>query len=135
MRELEDEDFERETVIQAASQVEKPPPVSVWWLLLPPVYYVLRRRRDQVFRERVTGMMRPEELESFAHLRDVASAWIFVAIGASLIAIQETWELHEQYDWADWTFWALVALMSLVCAGRVVTRIRRDRSPLSQPAD
>jgi hypothetical protein len=71
--------------------------------------------------------MRPEELEAFAHLRDVANAWGFVAAGASLIAAKETWELHEQYDWADWTFWALVGVMLLICAARVAFRTQRQR--------
>jgi hypothetical protein len=72
--------------------------------------------------------MDPVELEAFAHLRDVASAWIFVAAGASLIAIKETWELHEHYEWPGWTFWALVGAMVLVCAVRVASRLRRHWS-------
>ena len=80
-----------------------------------------------VYRERIAAVMRPEELEALAHLRDVASAWIFVAGGASLIAVKETWELHEQYHWADWTFWALVAAMLFVCAARVSFQIQRHR--------
>ncbi len=127
VRELEDEDFERESVIRAAHQVEKPPSASRWWLLVPPVYYVLRRRRDAEYRNRVASMMTPEELQAFDHLRDVASAWFFVSTGASLIAVQETWELREQYDWATWTFWAIVGLMLLVCAWRVVSRVHKRR--------
>ena len=127
VRELEDEEFERDSLIRAAHQVEKPPSISAWWWLLPPVYYVLRRRHDRVYRERITAVMKPEELESFAHLRDVASAWIFVAAGASLIAIKETWELHEQYEWPGWTFWALVAAMLLVCSARIASLLRRHR--------
>ena len=71
--------------------------------------------------------MRPEELEAFAHLRDVAHAWAFVAAGASLIAAKETWDLHEQYHWADWTFWVLMVVMLLVCAASVSFRVQRLR--------
>jgi hypothetical protein len=128
VRELEDEEFERDSLARAKQQVEKPPPVSPWWWLGPPVYFVLRRRRDRVYREHIAAVMRPEELEAFAHLRDVASAWAFVAAGASLIAVQETWDLHERYDWAEWTFWALVVVMLLICAARVAFQAQRVRS-------
>ncbi|HEY1277655.1 MAG TPA: hypothetical protein VGF25_22300 [Thermoleophilaceae bacterium] len=127
VRELEEEEFERDSFARAEQQVEKPPPVSAWWWLAPPAYFVLRRRRDRVYHQRIAVVMRPEELEAFAHLRDVANAWGFVAAGASLIAAKETWELHEQYDWADWTFWALVGVMLLICAARVAFRTQRQR--------
>jgi cytochrome bd-type quinol oxidase subunit 2 len=93
-----------------------------------PSIFVLRRRRAGVYRAHIAAVMRPEELEAFAHLRDVANAWALVAAGASLIAAKETWELHEQYHWAEWTFWALVVLMLLICAARVAFRAQRVRS-------
>lgn len=127
LRELEEEEFERDSFARAEQQVDKPPPVSAWWWLVPPAYFVLRRRRDRSYHERIAAAMRPGELEALAHLRDVANAWALVAAGAFLIAVKETWELHEQYDWAEWTFWALVVGMLLVCAARVATRAQRLR--------
>jgi len=125
VRELDEEEFERDSLVRAAQQVDKLPPVSAWWWLVPPVYFVLRRRRDRVYRKDIVGVMRPEELEAFAHLRDVAGTWALVAAGASLIAAKETWDMHEQYEWAGWTFWALMAVMLLICAASVVFRARR----------
>ena len=127
VRDFQDEEFERDSFIHAAQQAERPPTISLWWLLLPPVYFVLRRRRESEYRERIATMMKPGQLEAFGHLRDVASAWFIVATGASLIAVKETWELREQYEWADWVFWALVGAMLLVCGLRVVLRVRRDQ--------
>jgi hypothetical protein len=128
VRELEEEEFERDSFARAEQQVEKPPPVSSWWWLAPPVYFVLHRRRDRVYHERIEAVMRPAELEAFAHLRDVATAWALVAAGASLIAAKETWELHEEYHWAEWTFWALMVAMLLICAGRVSFLVQRPRA-------
>src|SRR5262245_42012171 len=82
VRELEEEEFERDAFARAEAQVEKPPPVSAWWWLVPPAYFILRRRRDRAYHQRVAAVMRPDERDAFAHLRDVASTWVFVATGA-----------------------------------------------------
>lgn len=127
IREVQEEDFERDVLARAASEVDAPPAVSSWWLLLPPAYFVLRRRRDRVYRQRVRDAMSPEEVEAFAHLRDVASTWFLVAAGASLIAVMETWELAESYEWDEWRFWALLAGMLALAAAVTVVRIHRSR--------
>ena len=36
---------------------------------------------------------------------------MFVAGGAALIALKETWSLVRAYAWATWIFWVLVAVM------------------------
>ena len=125
MRELEEEEFERDALAQAERQIEVPPPISKWWRLLPPAYYVLRRRRDRLYRQRIAAVMSVEDLEAFAHLREVASAWIYVAAGASLIATKETWELRETAEWPEWAFWALLVLMLFLCAASAAVRSRR----------
>src|SRR5262245_14636361 len=105
IRELEEEECERDSIVRAARVIEEPSRVSAWWLVVPPVYLVLRRRRDRVYRQRVRDAMSPEDARAFAHLRDVASAWFLVAAGASLIAVKETWDLVETYEWGEWSFW------------------------------
>jgi hypothetical protein len=60
-----------------------------------------------------------------AHLRDVASAWFLVAAGASLIAVKETWDLIETYDWSRWSFWVLILGMFVLSAVEIAVRIRR----------
>ena len=119
-RELEEEEFDRDSFARAGQQVEKPPPVSAWWGLAPPIYYFMRQRRKRLYHDAVEAAMTPTERDALGHIRRVANTWRFVAAGALLIAIKETWELHEQYDWADWTFWALVAAMLIVCAARIL---------------
>jgi len=49
IRELQEEEFERESIERAVHEIEVPPPVSPWWLVVPPVYVVLRRRRGRVY--------------------------------------------------------------------------------------
>ena len=129
VREVEDNDFERDTLAEAASHVEDPPPVSGWWLLLPPVWWMIRTRRESEYRHRVAEVMDDSDLLAFLTFRDVVNAWGYVAAGASLIAIKETWELHEAYGWPQWVFWALVAAMVLlsVALTRVRYHHRQDR--------
>jgi hypothetical protein len=126
IREVQEEEFERDALARAEREIEASSPVSPWWLVVPPVYVVLRRRRDRVYKQRVRDAMSPEDVRAFAHLRDVASAWFLVAAGASLIAVKETWELVETYEWGEWTFWALLASMLLLGAAMTATRIRRS---------
>jgi hypothetical protein len=121
VREVEENEFEREAVTEAASQVE-PPQVSSWWLLLPPVWWVLRQRRVSAYWHRVSEAMDDSDLVALLKFKDVFSAWAYVAAGASLIAVKETWELHESYEWPEWVFWALLVAMLLFCVS--TTRIR-----------
>jgi hypothetical protein len=126
IREVQEEEFERDALAHAEDQIDVPPPISSWWLVVPPVWVVLRRRRDHVYKQRVRDAMSPEDLRAFAHLRDVASAWFLVAAGASLIAVKETWELVETYQWGRWSFWALLAGMLAIGVAVAVIRIRRS---------
>jgi hypothetical protein len=122
VREVEDNEFERDVITEAASQVEEPPPVSGWWLLLPPIWWELRRRRESRYRHTVAEAMDDRDLLALLNFRDVLNGWAYVAAGASLIAVKETWELHESYAWPEWVFWALIVAMLLFCVG--TTRLR-----------
>ena len=131
--ELDEEDFERPTdgSITATTGVE-PPRVSLWWLLLPPVAYVLllraRNARDRSFREVMSG----DQLEHMMHYKETAAAWILVASGACLIALKETWELREEYEWSSAAFWAIVALMAAVCVANTSLRVKRRNAIIRQ---
>lgn len=122
VREVEENEFEQDAITEAASRVEEPPQVSGWWLLLPPVWYVLRRRREDKYRHSVAEEMDDRDLLAFLNFRDVLNGWAYVAMGAALIAVKETWELHEAYEWPEWTFAALIVAMLAFCVG--TTRLR-----------
>ncbi len=128
VREVENVDFERDAVVEAASHVEEPPEVSTWWILLPPVWFLLRWRRENEYRKRVTAVIEDRHLVAFLAVKDIVNAWAYIALGASLIAVKETWELHEAYEWAESVFWALIVLMLVVCVGGTLLRTRRRHS-------
>jgi hypothetical protein len=125
IREVQEEEFERDSLERAEHEIAVPPPVSIWWLLVPPVYLVQRRRRDQVYKARIRDAMSSEDLRALAHLRDVATAWFLVAAGAALLAVKETWDLVETYDWSRWAFWVLVGGMFVLAALATGVRIAR----------
>jgi hypothetical protein len=129
VREVEDNEFERDAITEAATKVEEPDQVSSWWLLLPPVWWYLSRRRGSEYRHSVTEAMEDRDLLAFLSFRDVLNGWAYVAAGAALIAVKETWELHEAYEWPEWVFWGLIVAMVVFCVGSTRTRYqhRRDR--------
>lgn len=133
LRELREEDFERESLLRASRHVEPLPTVSRRWILVPPVYVVLVRRRSNAYRTLIAQQMDPEELSSMAHLRDVAAAWIYVAAGAALIAVAQTWALHDSYGWPTWGFWLTVAVVVAILAGRIWLRAVRPDVPPTDP--
>lgn len=125
VREIEEAGFERERLEEAAERVEEPPPVSSWWLLLPPIWWLLHRKRESIYRHLIGEAMADEDLLAFLTLKDILNAWLYVAIGASLIAVKETWELRESYEWPEWAFWLGVVGLAVLCVGITVGRTRR----------
>lgn len=95
------------------------------WLLLPPVWWLLSRRRDGIYRHMVGEAMEDEDLLAFLTVKDVLNAWLYVAVGASLLAVGETWDLHEIYEWPEWTFWFGVVGMLVLCVSLTVGHTRR----------
>jgi hypothetical protein len=127
VREIEEQGFEHEMLDQAKAKVTEPPQVSRWWLLCPPVWWFLKARRESIYRHQVGEAMADEDLLAFLTVQDVLNAWLYVAIGASLIAVKETWELHEAYEWPEWTFFLGIVGMVVFCISLNVGRFRRRR--------
>jgi len=98
--------------------------ISSWWLLLPPVWWVKTRRRESIYRHQVGEAMEPGDLLAFLTVKDILNAWLYVAVGAALIGVKETWELHEEYEWPEWVFFALIVLMVVLCVGATAIRAR-----------
>ena len=133
VREVEDNEFEQDAITEAASRVEEPPQVSGWWLLLPPVWWFLRKRREDMYRRSVTAAMDDRDLLAFLSFKDVLNGWAYVAAGASLLAVKETWELHEAYEWPEWVFFALIMVMALLCVASTRSRLlRRKKLPSTE---
>jgi hypothetical protein len=81
----------------------------------------------------VTDSLTRDQLATLTSLREKATAWLFVAGGAGLLAVDETWNLRESYGWSVWLFRALLAAMLLVCA--VNTSYRSARRQDARTAD
>jgi hypothetical protein len=122
VREVEDNEFEQDAITEAASRVGEPPQVSGWWLLLPPVWWYLRRRRESQYRHNVAEELDDRDLLAFLTFKDVLNGWAYVAAGAALLAVKETWDLHETFEWPEWVSWALIVVMLGLCVG--TTRLR-----------
>jgi hypothetical protein len=95
--ELSAEEVEREAIAAAKKEVE-PPRVSAWWWLLPPVGYLLSRRQRHAYRQDVMTALTRTQLEQLVRFSDKANAWIFIALGAFLVAIADTWKVRNFMD-------------------------------------
>jgi hypothetical protein len=137
VREIADQEFRHESFEEARAQVAEPERVSKWWLLLPPVWWVKVTRREGEYRRAVGEVMEPRDLLAFLTIKDILNAWLYVAVGAALIGIKETWELHEAYEWPEWVFFALAVAAVVLCVGSTVVRARHrlERPAVDEPAD
>jgi hypothetical protein len=114
--ELEQEGREITDFLTELKNQHQPASINPWWWLLPPGAIALRARESRRYRERVTDAMTPDQLAALKSLGEKATAWLVVAGGAALLAVDETWNLHGSYAWPAWGFWALLAAMLLVCS-------------------
>ena len=122
--ELDAQEDRRGGVTRLARQTERPR-LSPWWWLLPPVAYALQRRRQRDVRRQLFDALTAEELEGFVEFTSVATGWALVAAGAFFIAVKETYELAELYEWPLGVFVALLVVMLAVCAANTVVRVRQ----------
>lgn len=108
------------------SAFASPPPVSPWWWLLPPVRLVLSSRRSNAVKREFVETLSAEDLELVTRYANIARGWLLVGAGAFLIALKETYELAEHYEWPLVLYWLLVVLMVLVVLGGTASTIARQ---------
>ncbi|WP_232668184.1 hypothetical protein [Pseudonocardia sp. TRM90224] len=126
--ELQQEDVQRDQIVAAGTAAkDHHPPVSPWWWLLPPVAYWLRRRRSRRFRREVLQTLTAEQRAGLIGFVNKATGWFFVAGGAALIALKETWELVEHEHWPHVIFWVLIVVMALLSFGNTAVRMGLTR--------
>jgi len=131
--ELDGQGDRRSGVTRVARQADRPR-LSPWWWLLPPVAYVLERRRQRQVRQHVFDALTPDEVEGFVEFTSVATGWAMVAAGAFFIAVKETYEVAELYEWPVAVFVVLLVVMLAVCAANTVVRVRRAHGLLATTA-
>ncbi|GAB3410661.1 hypothetical protein GCM10027515_31280 [Schumannella luteola] len=110
----------------------EPRRISPWWWLLPPVAYLkIRRDRDE-YQRVVFEAMPIETRRQFLGFVNKATGWLFVAGGAALIALKETWELVEHYHWPIWLWIVLVVIMAAVSVVNTAVRMARTGKTLGE---
>lgn len=132
--ELGDEDAQRDRVGALSAAVTPPPPVSRWWWLLPPVAYLKERRLHRRFRREVFDALGPEQVAALVSYVHKATGWLLVGSGGLLLAVKETWELHEREGWPIWLFWVLVVVVPVLAAANAAVRVQRGRAVLGSAA-
>ena len=72
------------------------------------------------------------QTEQLMHYREKATAWMFVATGAALIATKETWDLRETYEWSNAVFWMILVVMVVACTANTAIRVKRREEILER---
>lgn len=125
--ELREADVDRDAIEASTAGVPRPEPPSPWWWLLPPAMYLIRHRRRSAFRRAAMARLTQVQREQFSSFINKATGWFTVAIGATLLAAEQTWEVVEHYHWPAWLFWLLVVLMLGVSVLNTSLRMIRDQ--------
>lgn len=118
--ELLELDIDREGIEKATAGLVPPPTPSPWWWLLPPVILFKRYQNSKNMHELAEAMMTEEQLQQFIGFRHKATGWFTVSAGAFFLALRETWELVEHYEWSEWIFWALTLFLLGSALGNTV---------------
>jgi hypothetical protein len=73
--------------------------------------YLIRRHRSDAHRRAALAQLTQAQREQFTSFVNKATGWFTVAIGASLLAADQTWQVIERYRWPAWLFWLLILVM------------------------
>jgi hypothetical protein len=109
--ELDEEEVDREGIEASTARIPQPDPPSAWWWLLPPVMYLIRRHRGNAFRQAAVAQLSQVQRDQFTSFVNKATGWFTVALGAALLAAEQTWQVVERYRWPVWLFWLLLIVM------------------------
>lgn len=131
--ELQEEAAESEHVSRLRDRMhERPPRPSAWWWLFPPAYLFLSRRISEEYKRVFMESLSADEYRALSAYLNKATGWLFVAGGAFLIAVKETYELVEGHEWEPWLTWLLIALGGFLAVGNAVARQLHDNRELER---
>jgi len=125
--ELKDEDIERDRFSDVQANVTPPPKVSPWWWLIPPLKIIKEQKRSREYRHAYFSAMTDEDAQAFLSFTNKATAWLFVAGGSTLLALQETYSLMKPKHVSDIILFIIV-LVVLFIASILNTVFRITRS-------
>jgi hypothetical protein len=134
--ELLEADIDREGIDASIASIPRPDPPSPWWWLLPPVIYLIRRQRSKAFRQAALAQLTQSQRDQAISFFNKASGWFTVALGAALLAAEQTWQVIDRQHWPGWLFWILIIVMLGVSVLNTALRMTRGRpaGPAAQRA-
>ncbi|MDT8914706.1 hypothetical protein [Amycolatopsis sp. PS_44_ISF1] len=124
--ELRKQEHLRAEVAQVLEDRPAPPPVSPWWWLLPPMRYLRERRRWKDRRQAMMAALDPVRRGELMRYVHKTTGWSFVGSGGFLLAVKETWALHETCAWPVWVFVVLVVAAGVFCLSFAAVRLERE---------
>jgi hypothetical protein len=130
--ELSELEVDREGMQTLVSQLPRPKMPSPWWWLLPPVMYFLARRANSANQRAIFAAMTDTQREQFTSFKNKAAGWLIVALGGTLLATGETWQITEHYEWPTWVFWLLVVVMLAFAVLNTAVRMVSNEHVLRQ---
>jgi len=133
--ELNEQEIERDRLHLIRQKITTPRHVSPWWWLLPPVKIFLEQRSDRQYKREFASLLEPEDLESLITFMNKARGWLFVAGGALLIAIKETYELAEHSDWPVWALGGTIIVLVVASLLNTVFMIKATHGVLEKYSD
>jgi hypothetical protein len=126
--ELLEEDIDREGIDASIARVPRPDPPSPWWWLFPPAMYLIRRHRGNAFRQAALAQLTQAQRDQATSFVNKATGWFTVALGAALLAVEQTWQVINRQHWAAWLFWILIIVMPGVSVLNTAVRMTRRRA-------
>ena len=125
--ELGAHEIARDRIAAVASQVAVPPPVSAWWWLLPPVKLVYEQRRTRAYYIAYAMAMSVEDVASMIAFQNKGVGWICVAVGAWLLAVNQTLTIVRERGFSNVVLVAVTTACSAVAILSCVSRISRSK--------
>ena len=126
--ELIDQDVKRDRIKSVASTIKPPAIISPLWWFLPPVKIFLEQRRSRQYQEQYIRALLPEDVEAFISFTNKSTAWLTVATGGLLIAMERTYALCETWGVSLFVFWVVFIGAGFMSALYTVIRISRGRN-------
>src|ERR1700727_150478 len=89
--------------------------LGAWLLVAGPLYQgAIELHEEDIDRDAIDAalaQLTQAQREQFTSFVNKATGWFTVAIGASLLAAGQTWQVIERYHWPAWLFWLLILVM------------------------
>jgi hypothetical protein len=130
--ELRAHEIARDRISAVASSVRATGRVSAWWWLLPPVKIVLERRRTMRHQHALVTGLSHEDFASLLAFMNKATAWLFIACGALVLAIKDTFQVAQIHHLGVVTYVCFVLVLATSCVVICAVRIRRSDDLLAK---